>query len=670
LRLPFTVLFFGYIAAGAIPCCANPQDLAKRPIAAIRTDNPPTIDGDLSDPAWKSAPKAEQFVDRQTGAVPEAADQTTAWIIYDEKYLYVAFYSRDSQPESISARETVRDSKYRGGDMFNQDTEDNVEVTFDPFLSHRFPDITQFSLNAIGTRSAKIGGGRGQKSEWQGDWIGAVKRVTDGWTAEFRIPWEMLNYPRSKRPVNMGINFRRFQNRTKIQSYWSNIGPNFFNDLEGIWTGVQVPLGVFHPKISILPYILSGVSDGRPSLRSGLDARYTVAPEVTAVGSLNPDFGTIEGAVESIQFQRGERSVEERRPFFLEGSDYFRSGQGFGLGNYFYPRRIERFLTGAKLYGKLTAEDSLGVMFTNEMATRSDFVTRYRHDLSATASSSLFFLQKSAVDDNNTVGVFSQDARFGNLGVSGEIGTSSGQAAGGSIKQIGANYQDKLLFWSVRAFDVGESFRDADGFIPFTGYKGFRSFMFWNANWRHGFWRDFNLFTGPQYSWHSDGRPYQRGGGLDLFLTTRSDWAITAGVNHMRFDDQTDSTYSFGLQQGVSNRFRRWGITMITGKQADEPYSFVGPQMSLRVLKKLDVGYSGAIQSFQGRQQQHILTVGYELSPTRAFGGRVVVQDSNTNWYLSYRSSGAKGTEIYFILGDPNAERFKKTALVKLVFVI
>jgi len=47
------------------------------------------IDGDISDPGWKEAAKAEQFVDLQNGTL--VADQTVTYLLYDEKYIYLAF---------------------------------------------------------------------------------------------------------------------------------------------------------------------------------------------------------------------------------------------------------------------------------------------------------------------------------------------------------------------------------------------------------------------------------------------------------------------------------------------------------------------------------------------------------------------------------------------------
>ena len=640
---------------------------AKRTLPAVKTTTPPTIDGDLSDPAWKTAARAEVFLDHQNGT--PVADQTVAWLCYDDKYIYIAFACKDSQPDKIVARETVRDSKY-ASQFDSSDNEDNVEVVFDPFLAHRFEDLTRFSLNAIGCCSARLGGGRAGKAEWKGDWNGAVKRVADGWTAEMRIPWAILNYPSSKQPITLGVNFTRYQERTRIQSIWSNTGPQGFLEQEGRWKDVHLPAGAFHPHLSLLPYTLPGLRHGGGTYNSGLDARYTLTPELTAVGSINPDFATVEGAVQSIQFTRGEQFVPERRPFFLEGRDYF-NNNGFSLiGQYFFSNSIPTFDFGSKIYGKITPADTLGFLHAIGFGRRDDLVARFRHDFSATSSASLFFLQKSAVDDNNTVGVLGHRARWGKLSIDSQWGLTSGHQAGGDAKQLNLLYEDKRVFWAFGYSDVSPLFRDADGFVPFTDIKGFQLFTDWGAEWRKGFWRNFDIGFGTNYQWHRNGLPYQRGINVGTTFETRNDWRVGLDLNYDMFDIQTDATVALRLGRGVSNRFRQWGFQLLTGKQGGRPSTFVGPYFSFRLFRKFDLNYNGAVQNLDGVTFQHIVSFNYELTPTRSFGGRLVAQSAGTNWYLFYRNSGAKGTEVYFILGDPNATRFVKRAAVKFVFAI
>ena len=648
----------------------TPVSYVKRILPAVKTATPPKIDGDLSDPAWKDAAKAEVFLDREHGNV--VADQTTAWLCYDDKYLYIAFYCKDSHPEQIVARETVRNSKYAVQDSnSNPNREDNVTVMLDPFLSHQSSDVTVLSMNAIGTPSAQLGGGRGGKTEWEGDWGGAVKRVADGWTVEIRAPWAMLNYPSSKQPCTMGVNFFRWQDHTKIESVWSNIGPQGFLEDEGLWKGVQVPAGAFHPNLSLLPYSLPSIGHGGATYHSGLDARYTVTPELTAVGSLNPDFATIEGAVEGIQFSHTERFVPDRRPFFLEGSNFFQPGTQINdVGAFFYPNRIQTFDLGTKLYGKVTPTDTLGFLHTIAFGNENDLVLRYKHDITPTAQAGFFFTQRSARNDNNTVGLLDERARWGKFGLESQFGLSSGKQAGGGMNVVSFTFQDRTFVSALQFHDISPIFRDANGFIPFTGYRGLLGVADYSGSWRKGFWRNYEVGSVPILWWHQDGRPYQQGVDNFFSLETRSDWRVGLDVGMFRFDGKRDETYTLFLKNGVSNRFRQWGLQFLFGTQGGRPSTFISPTFSYRLFRKFDLAYGGAIQNLDGVTQQHILTMNYELSPTRSFGGRVVWQDADMNAYLFFRNAGHRGMETYFIIGDPNARRFVKSISFKFVFAV
>ena len=102
--------------------------------------------------------------------------------------------------------------------------------------------------------------------------------------------------------------------------------------------------------------------------------------------------------------------------------------------------------------------------------------------------------------------------------------------------------------------------------------------------------------------------------------------------------------------------------------QSNRAYSSIGPSFSLHLLRKMDLAFSSFIQSYQGIEHQEILTFNYEVTPTRAWGGRFVVHNGEVNCYLSYRNAGLAGTDTYVVLRNPNARRFASQILVKWVF--
>lgn len=657
------------LCALSAPCGANEAEpgepSVKRPLPAVSTPagvKPPVVDGDLSDPVWQRAARAIIFYDPRTGKpVPE---QTEAYMTYDREHIYVAFHCHDSQPDTIVARESVPNAEL--------DNDDHVRIDIDPFLTYKFNDFTSFSVNARGTKNCRLGGGRASKVEWQGDWKAAARRVSDGWTAEMAIPWGILSYPRVAGPLTMGINFRRRQQRTQITSFWSDIGPQFFSERQGLWRGVEAPVQAWRPRFSLLPYFMpSGYSGGGTSqVRVGLDGRYQPTPELTGVFTLNPDFASVEGAVEGVFFSRSERFVPDRRPFFLEGQDYLRLGQGYQLGLLFNSNRIERADAGLKVYGKLNPRTTMGMLGTIAPGSQANMVAQMRHELGATSNVQFMAMQRLAPGEDNTVLAGSSEYRKGKWSVDGQLVHTLGPGAGGLGWTTAVNLSDNNLFTTIRYRNVPGNFTNRLGFIPFSDYHGFSSYTNWNVEWRKGFWRNFNLDFFPTWDWHLDGRPFRRNAGFFLAFETRSDYRIGLNGEAGKFNNDTDATIGISLGGGVTNRFRQWGLDFTTGQLANRPFTSFGPSFKVRLFRKLDVLLSSYVQNLDGVTQQHILTFNYELSPYRSWGGRIVIEDGNINPYLSYRASGRTGTDVYFILGDPNARRFVQRFMMKLVFAL
>lgn len=636
---------------------------ANRSISAILRPSsiaPPKLDGNLDDPLWKMAAKADTFIDPQTDK--PAVEQTEVYLAYDSEAIYVAFYCHDSQPSAIAARETVRDAQLRG--------DDNVTIEFDPFLTYKFNDYSMFSVNPLSTRNMQISGGRAGKLEWQGDWDATSKIVADGWITEMRIPWGILSYPRTTAPQTFGINFRRMHQRTQVRSLWSNLGVQFFNDREGYWKGVQAPVNTWKPRLSFLPYLMPSLrTDGeRSQIRMGLDARYQPTPELTVVGAINPDFATVEGAVQGIFFSRAERFVPDRRPFFLEGEDYFDVGRPYQIGRLFNPIRIPQFDVGAKVYGKLNPTTTLGFLSTIDAGNQTNIVANVRRELGKTANVNFMMMQRLEKGADNSILGFSQNYRRGKWGFDTQYFQSLGVGAGGAGYTTALNLEDKNFFATLRYRSVGEGFNNSLGFIPFNNYQGFTMFMAHEVQWRKGFWRGVEAYINPTWDWDQKGTPFRRDANIGAMFETRGDTGIGFMLGGGNFYNSSDFTYGFNFVRGMTNRFRRWGVDFVTGQQANLPYTSVDPRFSFRFGKRFDLIYNASFQSYQGFNQQHIVTFNYEINPFQSWGGRVVIQQSRINYYISYRNAGRRGTDFYFVVGDPNAESFVPRFLCKWVF--
>lgn len=653
-----------FLFSALLAAATYAQEDVRRPVPAIKFASEPVVDGDISDEVWKVCTPHSGFWDPSKGE--RVSDQTTVRIGYDSKHIYVGFEVADSKPDEIVGRETQEDSRYSGN---NFNTEDCVDVRFDPFSVGLGASQIWFSVNAIGTRSAYFGNGRGRKTEWKGAWHAATKKTATGWTAEMRIPWAMLNYPTKRGPQRMGINFSRYHFRTKVLSYFSNLGPNELEEQQAIWIDVEAPSPP-KPKVSFLPYILPGFNDSNQgTFRSGIDARFPITPELTAVASLNPDFGTIEGAVDSVGFTRTERFVPERRPFFLEGSSFFRSGDSFQLGQLFYPRRIDRFDLGTKVFGNINPKDSIGILQTITFGDRMDIVGKWRHQFSPRESLEFFGNVKDSWNDKANVGAVSYGKEWNKLGATAKIGHSNDNGKTALSNFYNIYYQDKHNLTYLYYTDIHEDFRLPDGLQSFTGVRGWSIYENIRYNWRNGPLRMFNMEAYSDYQSLSDGTPFNRGAGFNLFgAINRTDIGVQINYSDYIYGGLRDNWLTFGATKGWENRFVNFGLDFGVGTLSNEKAGVIIPKLAYRLARGLDFSYQGFFQNFLGHTKQNILTASYEVSPTKQFGTRLVEVDGDVNWYVSYRDSGKKGMEWFAILGDPNARKFRRMLQVKMVF--
>tara|TARA_B100000809_G_scaffold264464_1_gene320375 strand:- start:2862 stop:3188 length:327 start_codon:yes stop_codon:yes gene_type:complete len=69
------------------------------------------IDGLMSEGVWPRAPIATDFVQMQPDEGKPATERTEAWVVYDERALYVAIRAHESEPSEIRGQLTRRDDR-------------------------------------------------------------------------------------------------------------------------------------------------------------------------------------------------------------------------------------------------------------------------------------------------------------------------------------------------------------------------------------------------------------------------------------------------------------------------------------------------------------------------------------------------------------------------------
>lgn len=637
---------------------AQNTQTVKKELPAVKTEQPPTIDGILNDACWQDVPQATGFTDERTEK--PAKNQSVGRLVYTDEAIYVAFHLYDHMPDKIVARQT-KDQTGIGG-------EDWVSFTIDPFHTHQYSDRNFFIVNPLGTKFAHLATGRAAKTEWIGLWKAAAQIVEDGWVVEMKIPWQILDYPNTTEPVRMGINLDRKQQRTGERSWWCNLGVQEFRENDGHWTDVLPP-----PRkrdLKFLPYLIGGISEtdvGTTSellreytARAGGDLRYEVTPQLRLIGTANPDFDNIEQSVEGIDFSYSERYVGDRRPFFSEG------GNVYHLGSLFYSRRIMDMDGGLKLFGKVAKNTSIGTLGTYHR-NNQNFILRAKQSPTATSHIIAGFLSHHRPDrDINSVGHLSGSVRHGKFSAESSFtqsweGKSDGRTGDAYIKYNGSLFESMLF-----AHFVDPDFVNNLGYRPFTGLRGGGLEGVISNEWRKGLIR--SVFVGANFiaSNTYEGELFQQDFSVFSNFSTHSDYGVSLNWFGGKFQEFTDSVFNLRLRARTSDQFNNISVGYSWGEQADERIHRISGNLNLHAFG-FTAGLSSNIQWHFERRYQQILTLSYDFSPALSLGSRLIWQAEGVNIYFALRRSGYAGTDFFIILGDPNASEFKQRLVAKVV---
>jgi hypothetical protein len=564
-----------------------------------RFDEPVIIDGSLAEPAWQGALRISVPYLNQPYEGGTAPVETTMFIFEDGENLYVAFEAMEPNPETIRAYLRDRD------DLFD---DDYAGIMIDPFNDGR--RAYGFAVNPLGIQLDVVRDEitREYDFSWDAIWDSAGQLTGDGFTVEMRIPLSQLRFPATEGRQTWRIMGYRGWPRDEEYEF-GTVSLDLDNTCEVCQYSTIEGFEGARPgrDLEIVPTLTLVRADVLPSpsaqdlvrghidAEQGISLRWGVTPDITASFTINPDFSQVEADVPELDInQQFAIYYPEKRPFFLEGADYYQTPM-----QAVFTRTVADPRYGIKLTGR-RGEHTFGAFLTQDsttnlllpgpfqststfLDTESDvFVGRYSRNIGASNIGGLLTIRE-AEGYRNSVGGFDgrwnvtdQDSvRVQVLRSQTEYPSSlanewllpEGSFSGNAL-QLTYSHDARDWFWSVNRRDIDDQFRADAGFMTKVGYD-------WSAlsigrNWygsQDTFWSRMQLRGHWDASHTADGRLMERESKITFQLSGTRDSSIEAQIydKSARWRDSYYPVFAYSLMgsitpvRGLELKIFTWG---------------------------------------------------------------------------------------------------------------
>jgi len=369
----------------------------------------PVIDGKISESVWSKALVIKLNYETSPAENSAPPVKTTLYLYENGRTLYVAFDAQDSSPEQI------RDFLLDRDDIWNSDF---VGIKFDTFNESR--KAFQFFTNAKGVQADAIQEDfRGDEPTWDAIWDSNATISSQGYQVEMAIPYSALRFPATGELQTWGIEAIRFLPRKVVHRLANapvdrNIACNIcqYDQLVGFSKAVN------SSNLILVPSLVASQSETRDPLANqswqtdgpdqsvGLDIRWGITADTVLNATINPDFSQVEADAAQLDINSTfSIFLQEKRPFFLDGSDYFNTPNRL-----VHTRDIVEPDYGLKISGQ-SEKHSYGVFVADDQHT--SFL------LPTSQSSELLTIQN--LNSNNQVLRYAYD--LGNKNIIGALAT-------------------------------------------------------------------------------------------------------------------------------------------------------------------------------------------------------------------------------------------------------
>ncbi|MEM7659350.1 MAG: DUF5916 domain-containing protein [Bacteroidota bacterium] len=556
------------------------------------------LDGWLEEPQWYSAQMVSGFTQRDPIQGAPASFDTQVRVLYDQEFLYIGAICADSLADrnQVRVRNLQRDFQAYGNDRFGVaidglgDKRNAVGFEVTPYGSQRelqVIDGAEFNGNV----------------NWDALWFVRTQITDTAWIVEMAIPWKTLRY--KEESEELLISFTRNIRRNNEVTAWPAY-PRAFSHFRmayaALLQGLQLPPPAANFQLN--PYLLANtgrIQEGQQAeernqgLKVGGEFKWAITPNAVLDGTINTDFAQADVDQQVQNLTRFSVLFPERRQFFLENANIFRTSTAT-LIQPFFSRRIGLDdngrpipLDGGLRFTSQTSKQTSGVLTMRQRGTANNpganfAVGRYVHNFSGQSrlGGMVTYRRDDPFEQNGqltpaqtnttaTVNTFFRPRQ--SLSFEAMLSASNDAVVGSGLAAQTRLWQEKNWgFLSLGGQFASPNYVPGVGFLAFSDYLlAYPSADFdFRPGWLPSFVRSFGPDVGLDLFWRASDRSFQQGilniAPIDFEFQTGGDFEIRVQHEWQQLDQSfrplgieiAPGFYSFSrVDVGISSDFSR-----------------------------------------------------------------------------------------------------------------
>jgi hypothetical protein len=653
-----------------------PNDAAAKAFEATYTSDDIVIDGALTEAAWETAMRVPLPFETAPGDNAPARVPTTCLVTFGTKALYFGCRADDPRPGDIRAYI---------GDRDNIDGQDRISLTIDPFNDAR--RAFEFSVNALGVQGDGTYDQQADATDlsWDAIWQSSGRLAATGYVTEAAIPLSSIRFPSTEGAGTWRFFFLRElprSERIEVRSMQRDrdnscllCQANLMRSIKGLVPPSAVELVPTFAAARNQHAAGEGARLATDPVKAdlGLDVRWGLTSDVSLNATVNPDFSQVEA--DQIQLDANARFAlffPEKRPFFLEGADFFNT-----LMPVVFTRTIVEPSFGSKITGKAGA-NAIGLMVARDEINRvivpgnqdsgsatfdggvTTVAARYRRDIGGSSTVGVLYAgREGQAYANRIIGAdaFLRLAKplnlrvqllrsSSNYPVAFAAASAERERLGGTAFQADLRYDTSKYFFLFSARSLDRDFRADAGYVPQVDVSGINLWATRKFQRDAGSWFTKLFFTGGV--WRDEdaaGHPTERGSWAQLRYEGPLQTNVWVTGNHFRavYDGKLLDLGNFWVELSTRPRRISFDLVAVIGTTIDTANSRkadqvrLEPTIAVRAGRHADVRFGYARQELS-RSGQEVLTTQaaqvravYSFTPRTFLRALVQIRDTARN---------------------------------------